>query len=112
MRTQVTKGVASVLLVIFFKQKTAYEMRISDWSSDVCSSDLHDQADVSGGSQARDPVCGMSVDPAKTPHHADHAGMTYHFCSAGCRTKFVSDPERYLGPPAPQADVPPGTIWT
>src|SRR3546814_2138383 len=29
--------------VFFFKQKTAYEMRISDWSSDVCSSDLHDQ---------------------------------------------------------------------
>src|SRR3546814_4516546 len=30
----------SVLLFFFFKQKTAYEMRISDWSSDVCSSDL------------------------------------------------------------------------
>src|SRR3546814_5982353 len=30
------------LLVFFFKQKTAYEMRISDWSSDVCSSDLSD----------------------------------------------------------------------
>src|SRR3546814_3344636 len=29
----------------FFKQKTAYEMRISDWSSDVCSSDLGDPAD-------------------------------------------------------------------
>src|SRR3546814_1251270 len=29
-----------VLFVFFFKQKTAYEMRISDWSSDVCSSDL------------------------------------------------------------------------
>src|SRR3546814_2736308 len=29
------------MLVLFFKQKTAYEMRISDWSSDVCSSDLH-----------------------------------------------------------------------
>src|SRR3546814_6126412 len=28
------------LLIFFFKQKTAYEMRISDWSSDVCSSDL------------------------------------------------------------------------
>src|SRR3546814_20555176 len=28
------------ILVVFFKQKTAYEMRISDWSSDVCSSDL------------------------------------------------------------------------
>src|SRR3546814_997071 len=31
-----------VLFVFFFKQKTAYEMRISDWSSDVCSSDLED----------------------------------------------------------------------
>src|SRR3546814_5139215 len=29
-----------VLLFFFFKQKTAYEMRMSDWSSDVCSSDL------------------------------------------------------------------------
>src|SRR3546814_20973776 len=29
-----------VVLIFFFKQKTAYEMRISDWSSDVCSSDL------------------------------------------------------------------------
>src|SRR3546814_10301951 len=29
-----------MLIVFFFKQKTAYEMRISDWSSDVCSSDL------------------------------------------------------------------------
>src|SRR3546814_11001395 len=29
-----------VLVVFFFKQKTAYEMRMSDWSSDVCSSDL------------------------------------------------------------------------
>src|SRR3546814_10357401 len=29
--------------ILFFKQKTAYEMRISDWSSDVCSSDLHGQ---------------------------------------------------------------------
>src|SRR3546814_16717995 len=30
-------------LFFFFKQKTAYEMRISDWSSDVCSSDLRDR---------------------------------------------------------------------
>src|SRR3546814_3586483 len=32
--------VLSSLFIFFFKQKTAYEMRISDWSSDVCSSDL------------------------------------------------------------------------
>src|SRR3546814_1365405 len=31
---------ASIFIFFFFKQKTAYEMRISDWSSDVCSSDL------------------------------------------------------------------------
>src|SRR3546814_1591888 len=31
------------VLFFFFKQKTAYEMRISDWSSDVCSSDLLDE---------------------------------------------------------------------
>src|SRR3546814_5701072 len=30
-------------VIFFFKQKTAYEMRISDWSSDVCSSDLYEQ---------------------------------------------------------------------
>src|SRR3546814_7842810 len=34
-----------VLFFFFFKQKTAYEMRISDWSSDVCSSDLRRQAE-------------------------------------------------------------------
>src|SRR3546814_8131000 len=33
---------AVLIIVFFFKQKTAYEMRISDWSSDVCSSDLRD----------------------------------------------------------------------
>src|SRR3546814_3203401 len=32
--------VCVLLFIFFFKQKTAYEMRISDWSSDVCSSDL------------------------------------------------------------------------
>src|SRR3546814_6676395 len=36
-----------VCFFLFFKQKTAYEMRISDWSSDVCSSDLDHQTTVS-----------------------------------------------------------------
>src|SRR3546814_4436428 len=38
------------VLFFFFKQKTAYEMRISDWSSDVCSSDL-----LGGGAQVTKP---------------------------------------------------------
>ena len=72
----------------------------------------HEIAGASEGARPKDPVCGMSVDPAETPHHADHAGMTYHFCSAGCRSKFLSDPERYLSLPAPQANAPAGTVWT
>src|SRR3546814_11044615 len=35
-----------VCFFFFFKQKTAYEMRISDWSSDVCSSDLHHRGEI------------------------------------------------------------------
>ncbi len=46
-----------------------------------------------------DPVCGMEVDPATSTHRAEHGGQAFHFCSAGCRTKFVADPGRYLGGP-------------
>src|SRR3546814_10751209 len=41
------------LCFVFFKQKTAYEMRISDWSSDVCSSDLWVRADRQTGGRGR-----------------------------------------------------------
>src|SRR3546814_942348 len=41
-----------IVVFFFFKQKTAYEMRISDWSSDVCSSDLDDRDLVVGTTQA------------------------------------------------------------
>src|SRR3546814_9549173 len=41
-------GLWCLYLVVFFKQKTAYEMRISDWSSDVCSSDLADARAAAG----------------------------------------------------------------
>ncbi len=63
-------------------------------------------------SAAVDPVCGMAVDPTKTAHHAEHAGQVFHFCSAGCRTKFVADPERYLKPTAEVAETAPGAIHT
>jgi Cu+-exporting ATPase len=44
----------------------------------------------------RDPVCGMSVDPAASRQRADHEGTTYHFCCGGCRAKFQADPSQYL----------------
>ncbi len=60
-----------------------------------------------------DPVCGMTVDPHKTPHRHQHAGRSYYFCSAGCRTKFAADPARYLGGQAASHEpVPEGTIYT
>src|SRR3982074_2990229 len=60
----------------------------------------------------RDPVCGMTVDPATSPHRFDHRGETYHFCSAGCRTKFAPAPQTYLDNTTPKAAVPEGTIYT
>src|SRR5579871_1178050 len=60
---------------------------------------------------AIDPVCGMKVDPATSPHHAAHDGRDFHFCSTGCRTKFFADPGKYLNP----RDDPPtsaGVIYT
>src|SRR3546814_16272091 len=38
--------IISSIFIFFFKQKTAYELRISDWSSDVCSSDLWDRQGI------------------------------------------------------------------
>jgi Cu+-exporting ATPase len=70
-------------------------------------------APAEADSSVRDPVCGMSVDPAKSPHHAEAAGRTFHFCSAACRTKFVADPQRYLGgEPAPAAKEDEAAVHT
>ena len=63
----------------------------------------------------KDPVCGMTVDPATSQHRAEHGGQVFHFCSAGCRTKFVADPKRYLQPAeavAPPTLAASGTIYT
>ena len=60
----------------------------------------------------KDPVCGMSVDPNTAKHRAEHAGQSYFFCSAGCRTKFLADPAKYLEPAPAVEAVPEGTIYT
>ena len=59
---------------------------------------------------ARDPVCGMRVDPAKTPHRFTFHDRDFFFCCAGCRNKFAADPEKYLGGDA--APVKPPTNET
>jgi xanthine dehydrogenase accessory factor len=47
--------------------------------------------------EAVDPVCGMSVAVAGARHTAEVLGTTYYFCCAGCRTKFLAEPARFLG---------------
>ena len=44
----------------------------------------------------KDPVCGMSVDPAKAAGSHSHGGRTYYFCSRGCIEKFKKEPDRYF----------------
>jgi P-type Cu+ transporter len=66
---------------------------------------------------ATDPVCGMQVDITKTKHTVTHEGVTYYFCSDGCRSKFVAEPAKYVQPVAVapssrEIEAAKGTIWT
>src|SRR3546814_10215906 len=81
------------VLVFFFKQKTAYEMRISDWSSDVCSSDLgkstlsyvlagRDGYEVTGGSVTFDGQDLLALEP----HQRAAAGI-FQIGRASCRER-------------------------
>jgi Cu+-exporting ATPase len=61
----------------------------------------------------RDPVCGMSVNPATAKHVHSHDGQNYYFCCAPCVEKFKADPAKYLNrTPSPDSSglILPGTI--
>src|SRR3546814_1062000 len=60
------------VLFFFFKQKTAYEMRISDWSSDVCSSDL--AGEVAPLHVAHGVAAGLTGDQARRGEVAQRSG--------------------------------------
>ncbi|WP_157014236.1 heavy metal translocating P-type ATPase [Mesorhizobium xinjiangense] len=53
-------------------------------------------AKTTTGAVTRDPVCGMTVDPAANKPSATFDGHRYHFCSEHCREKFLADPETHL----------------
>ena len=52
-------------------------------------------APASSSRALKDPVCGMTV-TTESPHKVDHASRPYWFCSAGCRTRFLTEPQRYV----------------
>src|SRR3546814_4311836 len=81
------------LLLFFFKQKTAYEMRISDWSSDVCSSDL---AGVGAGGGVVHPALPaapgqLATDAGRAPARQRGLG------GAACRRDGGRSEERRVG---------------
>ncbi len=60
----------------------------------------------------RDPVCGMTVDPAKAAAKYEYQGQAYYFCNPKCEERFKADPEKYLHPfPAVAAPVSKDAIY-
>ena len=47
---------------------------------------------------AKDPVCGMEVDPSTARHTSEYQGQTYYFCASGCKRAFEAEPQKYLDP--------------
>jgi Cu+-exporting ATPase len=80
----------------------------------------HEHGHGSGGHQhaatlekAKDPVCGMTVDPSTAKHVFEHEGVKRYFCCDGCRAKFQADPGKYLaGKAAAPAPAPKGAEYT
>ena len=64
--------------------------------------------DGRSSSMARDPVCGMSVDPARAPARRTFGGREFFFCAPGCAAKFDTDPAGFAaGRRRPEAMAPP-----
>src|SRR3546814_10280886 len=80
----------SVVLFFFFKQKTAYEMRISDWSSDVCSSDLG----IAGARQDMAVLMGLNQNGQgiTLSNQLREAGVTD---GESLQRKIAADPRQY-----------------
>ncbi len=63
----------------------------------------HSHRTMPGSGSLKDPVCGMTVDPAQAKYKAEHEGQVFYFCCNGCREKFLIDPDCFLAdtPAAP-----------
>ena len=64
------------------------------------------------GDTAIDPVCGMTVEIKTAKHKAVHAGHAHYFCGAGCKTKFLANPAKYLAVKKAEEPLIAGAIYT
>src|SRR3546814_3404706 len=90
-------GCCCYVLVFLFKQKTAYEMRISDWSSDVCSSDLSTATSTTPvtsilRSRGDRPSMKLSVISGKSVRTCSSRSDAIHSASVGARPIFTLPP--------------------
>ena len=80
-----------------------------------CCTPSASSAEPEIASQFKDPVCGMSVNPATAKYQGGYQHQLYYFCSDGCKTKFLANPEQYLNlasTTVPSAPSVPGTVYT
>lgn len=94
----------------FEADPTAYLAAAESAAPSACCGGRAKEAEADG--TAKDPVCGMTVDPSTARHGAAHGGATYYFCAARCREKFVADPDAYLGERKRASSGPKGAIYT
>jgi xanthine dehydrogenase accessory factor len=52
--------------------------------------------------EARDPVCGMTVEIATAHFTSQYEGTTYYFCAAGCKRSFDKEPQKYIQTMSPR----------
>jgi Cu+-exporting ATPase len=80
--------------------------------ADLRSPGTATQEDRENPQAVRDPVCGMTVDPAIARHHTEHLGKSYYFCGARCRERFTAAPERFLALALPRPLPTAAGRWT
>jgi len=73
-------------------------LRLKKWRSEAGVGAARAQLGSSKGDQpmAVDPVCKMTVEPAKAAAQSTYRGQTYYFCAVGCKQQFDKEPEKYL----------------
>lgn len=68
--------------------------------------------EVSSAGLARDPVCGMQVDPDRSGRSAEYHGVHYAFCSDRCCKAFLADPDRYAHSAGSPREPVAASVWT
>src|SRR3546814_16021716 len=93
-------------MFFFFKQKTAYEMRISDWSSDVCSSDLSLVALLVGSATCFSPTVALAIQQQRQPYDMPAQDLQDALRSAATipEMQLTASPPALAGKNATKAD--------